>query len=298
MNIFEFEKVKTSENNSFAFSKYCDKLFMRNLHLHPEMEVVYIEQGRGECVVVDNITTYAEGDLYFFGSNLPHYFKSDLKYHNAVSDAFSCSTYIQFQEGILPADYNTMPGCKYIKELVDAGSRGVKWHLEADSPIVIMLQEMKDTDGFVRLNMLYELLHTLGTTLHSGQLIASSSYTLSKRSSETKYFQIINYINLNYKDDITLEDLASFCNMNRSAMCRYFKSKSGQSIFSYILDVRIAIAKELLATSDEPISQILYSTGFNSISNFNANFKRITSFTPSQYREKIRANSCYCASRC
>ncbi|MFI3286443.1 MAG: AraC family transcriptional regulator [Rikenellaceae bacterium] len=282
MNTIELERVEASKNNSFACCRYSAKLFERSLHVHPEIEIVYISSGEGECIVADNNIPFNKGDIFVFGSYLPHYFKSRL--HSTESS----SIYIQFIEGILPSNYTSMPGCTNIKLLLHSGSRGVKWHLGCNHKLVDQICRMQEIDGFDRLSSLYNILDQLGQNLEHASLIASASYTLARNTNDSIYHRIIEYINLHFREHITLSQLAKHAHMNSSAMCRYFKSKAGQSIFNYLLDVRIAIAKEELATTDNPIAQIAYEIGFSSISYFNTQFKKITNITPSQYRQRVK----------
>ena len=288
MNRYELEKVQASQNNAFTCYKHRGKLFTRSLHLHPEIELLYVEEGRGNCIVANSFVPYKEGDLFFFHANLPHCFKSDENYHSLNNHAESRSICIQFTQGILPADYMIMPGCKHIRSLLKAGEQGIKWDDMRENPLITDLQQMDTTDGFERLHKLYELLNTMGCMTERGTRIASDSYVLPKSSSDTNYYQIIRYINLHFRRTITLEEIASAVNMNISAMCRYFKAKAGQTIFDYLLNVRIAIVKEILATTDKPISLAAYECGFNSIPNFNIYFKRTTGLSPTEFRKKMR----------
>lgn len=288
MNHYELEKVQESENNAFTCNKHRGKLFTRPLHLHPELEILYIEEGRGNCIVASSFVPYKEGDLFFFYSNLPHCFKSDEDYHSADRNTESRSICIQFRLSILPAAYQTMPGCKHIRSLLKAGERGIRWEDMGQTPLAAQLQHMDTTDGFERLHKLYELLNTMGSMAKGGTPIASDSYALPKNSSDTQYYYIIRYINLHFRRTITLEEIADTVKMNPTAMCRYFKAKSGQTIFDYLLSVRIAIVKELLSTTDKPVSQVAYECGFNSIPNFNTYFKRTTTLSPTEYRRKMR----------
>ncbi|MFI3322372.1 MAG: AraC family transcriptional regulator [Rikenellaceae bacterium] len=286
---YELEKIEANRNSSFAVNRYKGKMFTRAIHLHPEIEIVYIEEGAGECIVADSSTHFSSGDLFFFFANLPHHFKSDEQFHIANPNIESHSIYIQFMEGVLPANYLTMAGCTNIKSLIKASDRGLKWKGVGDSySIVEKICQMESLDGFDRLHKLYELLNDMGLTIEQGEPISSSSYVLPKNSTDSNYYKIIQYINQNYREKITLESIAHHVGMNPSSLCRYFKAKAGESIFNYILDVRMAIVKEMLATTDQPISQIVYDTGFSSIPNFNSHFREVTKLTPTQYRNKMR----------
>ena len=285
----EFERVEASLNNAFAFREYSDKIFSRGMHFHPEIEVLFLVEGNGQCIAADAIVSFTKGDLFIFGTNVPHWFKSDNEYYES-SDSLhqSRSRYIQFTDKILPAGYMTMPGCAHIKDLIQNSSKGLKWTGCDDNYIIKKLQEMQDSSGFLRLHQLYGLLDHLGRSMHRFQNIASPSYTASTNSRDTNYHRVLNYVNHNFSSDITISKLADYVGMNSASLCRYFKKKSGLSIFSYLLEVRLAYAKEQLAFTDCPISKIAYDAGFNSVPNFNTQFKKLINITPSEYRMKVK----------
>ena len=287
MKRIELEKVNSNLNNAFTFERYEDKYFRHQIHYHPEMEIILIVEGEGNCIVTDGMLPFETGDLFFFESNMPHWFKNDDIYYDS-NHLKSKSLYIQFTERILPQDYVAMPGCINIKELIQEGKKGLKWKTGINEDMTIMIKDMEQVDGFERLHLLYKLLNTMGVKVKEGKQIGSSAYTASKDSTDLAYQRVINYINQNFSKDITISALAEYAHMNPSALCRYFKKKGGQPIFKHLLDVRIAYAKLQLAYTDAHISDIAYDSGFNSVPNFNAQFKRVSRITPSEYRKKLK----------
>ncbi|MFI3320449.1 MAG: AraC family transcriptional regulator [Rikenellaceae bacterium] len=289
MRNIEQERVVTSENNSFKFKTLECRYFPSPLHFHPELEVVYINKGDGFCFAADGFVRFQQGDLFFFGGNLSHYFRSDDHYYISNDSSDYCqSTYIQFKESILPADYLHMPGCRQIKELVQEGRFGIKWRAsQIPQSIASKIIEMEDLDGFDRLKELYKLLNSLGELVPQGKTIASPMSGLEGVAGDVIYQRVMEYVSLNFKSDIILSDIADYVSMNHAALCRHFKAKAGISIFDYLSRFRIAYAKELLARESSCISLVAYSSGFNTIPNFNVQFKKIAGVTPSQYRASM-----------
>ncbi|MEC7004674.1 MAG: helix-turn-helix transcriptional regulator, partial [Bacteroidota bacterium] len=66
--------------------------------------------------------------------------------------------------------------------------------------------------------------------------------------------------------------------------CRFFKENTGSSAFSFLREYRINKACQLLINTDQKISQICYSTGFNSVSTFNRIFKIVKGLSASEFR--------------
>jgi AraC-like DNA-binding protein len=97
--------------------------------------------------------------------------------------------------------------------------------------------------------------------------------------------QIQSFILNNFDDpDITLEDAAERAHLSKFYFTRFFKKHIGQSFHSYLSMTRINFAKQYLADSDTPVTDIAFRCGFGSLQTFNRLFKLYTGVTPSQYR--------------
>ncbi len=102
-----------------------------------------------------------------------------------------------------------------------------------------------------------------------------------------------HYINLNYSEDLSLSRISDFVFTNPSYLSRIFKETTGTELFSYINQVRISKARQLLADTDDLIIDIAVDCGFNNISHFNKVFKMHENMTPTQYRKKNKSNRAY-----
>lgn len=98
----------------------------------------------------------------------------------------------------------------------------------------------------------------------------------------------MNYIAQNYNQDITIEELAKYCNMSVSNFRKQFKEAAGTSPLEYLNNLRISVACHLLRTTKEPILAISEAVGFRSLSSFNRLFKRIYGISPRQARSGNR----------
>jgi AraC-like DNA-binding protein len=92
------------------------------------------------------------------------------------------------------------------------------------------------------------------------------------------------YIRNYYERDIALNDISGYVFLSPSYFTRIFKRETGQTPISYLINLRINRAKELLSESDEKASDIALSIGFSSQQRFNETFKKITGMTPIEYR--------------
>lgn len=99
---------------------------------------------------------------------------------------------------------------------------------------------------------------------------------------------ILDFITSNYAENITLSDAARYAYVNPSHLSRVFNKKMNCNFRSYLNNIRVEKAKELLISSDLSIADIGNQVGFSDQSYFNKIFKEHEGMTPGQYRRRRR----------
>jgi AraC-like DNA-binding protein len=94
-------------------------------------------------------------------------------------------------------------------------------------------------------------------------------------------------LNRNVSASPTLTDLADDVGLHPSTFCRAFKQSTGLSPHRYLIQLRVAHAKEMMAERSLTLTQIAIDCGFNSSSQFSVAFKRITGVAPRIYRKSL-----------
>jgi AraC-like DNA-binding protein len=100
-----------------------------------------------------------------------------------------------------------------------------------------------------------------------------------------KMKMVYDYVQKNFTEKISLEDLSNVANMTTITFNRFIKKRTGKPFVKYINDIRIGYAARWLVEKDLSISEIAFKSGFNNLANFNRSFKTIKNRTPSQYRD-------------
>lgn len=93
------------------------------------------------------------------------------------------------------------------------------------------------------------------------------------------------YIREHYEERISLDEAAQAVNASTRHFCKVFKDATGMTFTDYVARVRVERAKNLLQNPHLRVSEIAFETGFESISQFNRSFKRITGMSPTRYRD-------------
>ncbi len=105
---------------------------------------------------------------------------------------------------------------------------------------------------------------------------------VSQRKNLTE--KIIEYLKQNVDKSVTLEDISGRFSYSLSSIKRIFKEETGCSIISYLNNLRMSRAKELLLRSDASIGHIAFALGFSSVYYFSIAFKKKWGMSPSKYR--------------
>jgi two-component system response regulator YesN len=96
--------------------------------------------------------------------------------------------------------------------------------------------------------------------------------------------QILKFINDNFNKDISLQSISQSFTINPSYISQLFKKELGITFTEYLTKLRISFASELLKTTDLTVGEISEKAGYIDYFYFTRTFKKVTSKTPSQYR--------------
>ena len=98
--------------------------------------------------------------------------------------------------------------------------------------------------------------------------------------------QIKQYIEENLERGWTRNELAEAIHFHPDYLSHFFKEKTGMSLSDYTMKIRIEHAKNLLLTTEMPVSEIALSCGYGSFAYFSKIFKRFEGIAPTEYRQK------------
>ena len=108
-----------------------------------------------------------------------------------------------------------------------------------------------------------------------------------KRIDSRRMLRVMAFVRQHIERNFTVADLADVACMSPAHFARSFKATTGQCPHQFISQVRVTLAKNMLADHHLPISDIALSTGFSSQSNFSRAFRGATGMTPRDYRAGI-----------
>lgn len=99
------------------------------------------------------------------------------------------------------------------------------------------------------------------------------------------------YIEDNYGENISLDDIAGAASLSKYYFLRLFEKETGCAPWEYLTKTRIRAAMQLLAGSQETVSEIALACGFANASGLIRVFRRYTNYTPGSFRKQFHAGS-------
>ncbi|HHS9959652.1 TPA: AraC family transcriptional regulator [Klebsiella pneumoniae] len=267
--------------NSFIAYHYDNTHFDHAYHFHKEYEIVLVTHSCGKVISGITQVPYHTGDVFIFGSNIPHEFITDSHCLRATSSV------VQFSPHCLGESFFSLPETKTLQNLFNRSQYGIKI---ADTPPKLRqsIEKVISKQGVDKVVSLITLLQYLNDYAHI-QFISQQSLYRIKIKDEHKINAVLNWLDDNYaQQDICLDEMASFIHMSKQAFCRCFKKNTGQTFIEHLTRLRINKAMELLNMDERSITDIALDVGFSNISNFNRTFKALQKTTPSEYRRQMQ----------
>lgn len=253
-------------------------------HFHPEFAIHYMVQGSMLFSLNDEHVLASEGDIIFIQPNTVYSITppTDLigmkNYHTFIFDSdFLCgsvgaSCYTEILSPIIQNRANF--SCVITKEH--------PYYEEIQTSLENIVAAAKIHTPLLTLLIKSELLRLFYFVLEYGDQHKSMIPNQSLKSLQP----VLSYINKNFEQNITLEQLANLSNLSVSRFTTKFKQIMGVSAITYVNQVRLKRACQLLINTNDPILNIATVCGFNNISNFNVLFKKAVGCSPHDYRKR------------
>jgi two-component system response regulator YesN len=111
------------------------------------------------------------------------------------------------------------------------------------------------------------------------------SHPVRSDANQSVLDKALEYIHRNYTKDLTLQAVADHVHISKNYFCILFKKYMNQNFIDYVIHLRICKAKELLRTGHLKIYEVAECSGFNDVKYFSKLFKKMTGYSPADFRE-------------
>ncbi|MDZ4792822.1 MAG: AraC family transcriptional regulator [Bacteroidota bacterium] len=272
------QKIHLEEHHSFAYHNYITPQFETNWHKHEECELIMITEGHGTVMMGDFIGGYKSGDIYFMAGNLPHWFK---KQQHKMTGA---AVVIHFKPTIFGEDFLQLPELKNIKHLLKRND-GIQLQKKLKKEVAGLITGIDKLTGYQRIIHLLLCLQKMSSSTSFN--ILTQNFMASNSNINPSIEKIIEFSFKRYLTPITLQQVADVAAMSIPTFCRFFKKNIKKTYFDFIQDLRISHACKLLSSTNKPVLEICYESGYNSWAHFSKQFKHNKEMTPTHYRRMM-----------
>jgi len=278
-----FEKLPGSAEPFSAFERIAAG-FPFFWHYHPEYELTLIVSSHGQRLVGDGIADYGPGDLVLLGPNLPHSWRSrpfqrgSKKQHRAVV--------VHFRQEFLGERFFALKEMAQVDRLLNRAAYGLAFHhTNAGRDAARRLAELPSLPPARRLLTLLWILLDLAEEGRAQRLSTIRLRPICRVEDQRRIAKICHYLEHHFDQKTDFAQLAKQVYMDPTSLCRFFKRATGRTMTTYLNELRLGAASELLTNTDLSVLEIAFRVGFDNYSYFSRRFKRMKGCTPRMLRQ-------------
>lgn len=283
----QFQKeLKQHGNEQFPFlvsyqklSEYESGSFM--WHWHPEIEITYVQKGT-MCYKVNHMVYHLkEGDIVFNNSGALH--------SGTMENQKDCAYIpVTFDSRLIYGFFQSTVNSKYVDPVIQDSmlpaiciDQSEPWHKPFREYLLRIIDLDKKKPDF------YELDITICLQSMWRLLLEHITYEpQASRENSLEYDRIkkiLSYIEENYQNKITLNDIAGHIHLCESECTRLFKRHMNTTLFAFLQEYRIERSLEFLQ-DDQPVSAVADKAGFSDPNYYSKVFAKIKGCSPREYR--------------
>lgn len=237
---------------------------MHNSHTHSFFEIYYLEQGERYHFIEDQLFKLTPNQLVLFHPQQVHHSYGDKD--------------VEFSRILLYFSPDVVRNPMLSRSLQKmSGIHSLENTAEIHRLLQLALSEEREQDLFYQISLENLVNQILLEILRGGSAVQENSF-------DQRISRVISYINLNYAQKISIQQLADEFYVSKWHLCREFKENAHLTIIQYINFTRVGHAQKLLLDLEKSVTAIGSEVGFDSLTHFERVFKQNTGMTPKQYR--------------
>lgn len=253
-----------------------DKPEYRGMHIHNEIEIVWVRCGALECFFENESVSVLKGNILFINKRAAHRLVpgnslTEFSYLQIDMDSYIKSSYFENYSPVFM--YNHAQPYKIYESSAELA--GILYDIE---------RELSEKKPCYEEYLKADIYRISAFMFRNGFLNKCFNSTKNAK----KLLPSIKYLEENYKSDISLEDISGISGIDKFYFCRLFKQVTGLTYIEYLNHLRLAHSEELLIGANMNILEVALECGFNSIQYFNRVFKREKGCTPKQFKLRSR----------
>lgn len=281
-------EIQNNETDiKFPFRLFFNKGVRSQNHCHKEIEFLYVLNNSMNIYLNGKKHTLNKDDVMMISSGDIH----------GIEDSDHARLVLQFKIDLLEGKYIEKDDIYAIYEKLHSLERiSHNWPQCTTNKVIKILLELsvnpslEDPGNRIKiLYLVYKLIYICITEVPKSSDTFQANHLIYNKKAMQTLERAFSYINNNYNQKISLDDISSLFHYSPEYFSRLWKKYTGVTFHKYLNEYRINKATLLLKETDLTISEICFKTGFESIKTFNRVFKTVIGSSPSEYRQ-VAAN--------
>ena len=252
-------------------ARHSNEFSMNMFHYHLEYEIYFLEEGNRNIIIGDKVKSVKKNDVVLIKSNVTH--------HTSGGSCTRSLIYISknyLKRFFTDKTVNKLLEC-FSKDFISLSPEDFStWKKMIISMQKEISESPKDNNSFITLANLLLLLGDSEKDISN----------IHDQESNNLLENILSYINKNYQTIQSLDEISNRFFITKFHLCRIFKENTGTTINTYINQLRLKKACELLRTTTQNAVGIAKACGFNSPIYFSQSFKKTFGMSPISYRKE------------
>lgn len=240
-----------------------------------EYEILFVDKGEGSIFMGNSTAEVHAGDYVFFNSFEEHFFRQEsmgIDFH-CYRILFDISA-VGLENDPCRNFFEGIRLCRFLKMPEDLALRFIK------------IGGLKKDFSGRELILRSLLLNIISYAIETEQFERFSQIVENEKRKLSAIDNALHYIRENYSENLSLGAILQLTNYSKSHFIRLFKESTGMNVSEYINKYRIEKACLDLIYTNNNITEIATTSGFNNIQYFSRKFKEYMKCTPKQYQKK------------
>lgn len=251
-------------------------------HRHAEYELTFTTNSFGRRLIGDHVGTYGDGDLVLIGPDVPHSWRSEGAIDSAKPHVMvTCWFTRKWAEDLI----TLFPEMADVRALLSEAAQGVQFSSYTTSETRHTIEAIREATSPQRLILLLRILQTLSRD-RQRTLLASPAMSCASPGAprDARMKRVLEYLHSNYRQPISIEELADVACQSLSATQRLFRRHTGMTPIEYVTRLRIGKASSALMEGERSIAAVAELAGYNNLKNFHRQFRAVKGMNPSAFR--------------
>ncbi len=280
------ERLRPEPGTSWAMlNRRLDDGIPFQWHHHPELELTLTCNSRGQRFIGDHIGSYDDGDLVLIGPNLPHTWHSTGKIEDNAPHVALVMWFLPDWVSTLSATFIELGPIAAMVERAVTGLKFTRPFAERARPLI---EDLFSRAADERLLSLMRVLNMLAQDAGAEPLASARSVPARAGVDRSRLDRVLDHIHLNYASGVSLTELAEVAALSPSGLHRLFRRHAYVSISDYIMRLKVGEACAMLSGTGRPVAHIADAVGYETLANFNRQFKALKGLTPREYRKSFQ----------